>query len=313
MPEPIEGAIPDSPPGDPGKGVEPGGTPPPADAPPGDKPPVSDPGAGAGEVPDFVEKDGIKYYKGFDAHPEWRTLKDTKDALSGILEENDYLNLEDLVSDLKTGQSLASLIGTADANRVQALMDKAQKWDAAEEYWAEQESAKREKGETQEETIARLKQEMQAEKDARRAEIEGFQSKETTAAKLANFNKDVGDLVDLTESLSDAEKSVLKLHLGVNNPMDGVDIGDRKTVRAVAKDVITNYTGFIKSVKQAAIDDYVKGQSKITPTPQPAGDQTPTVTKKTVEVKQGMSDEEAFDQANDFLTETLQKMWQSQT
>lgn len=289
---------PESPAGNP-PAVEPGqgGTPPTAE--PGQKP-AADPGA----VTDFVEKDGVKYYRSFDKHPEWRGLKDTKTAVSEILEDNGYADFDELVSDLKTGRSLADLIGTSDANKVQSLLDKAQKWDAAEEYWAEQEAKKLEKGETQEETIARLKKEKQELLDAQRTDRKSREAADNKAYHLSRFNDDVSDLVDSTADLTDVEKSILKLHLGVDNPMDEVDIADRKAVRTTAKDAIAKFTEFIKGVRQAAVDAYADGKSKITPTPQAAAEQTQVVNPNPskVDVK-GKSMEEAFATANKLLIE----------
>lgn len=280
-----------------------GGTPPAADK-PGQEPSAT-PGAEPPAEVDFVEKDGVKYYKSFDKHPEWRGLKDGSDALNTILADNDYANADELIADLKTGVSLVSLIGTADANKVQAILDKSQKWDAAEAHWAEEAARKQEKGETDEETIARLKREKQELQEARRQDKLTQEELGQKATQLKQFNTDVSGMVDATEGLNDAEKGVLKLYLGVNNPMDEVNIGDRKAVRATAEGVISKFTEFISGVRQAAIDDYSEGKSEITPTPPPAGDDVPAVNEGKVEVKEGTTVEEAFGQANKILIEQL--------
>lgn len=327
MPEPNNpGQPPASPPGTPPAQpaaqppIDPGkpGTPPdpnalPGDAgdtppatPPGEKPP--EPPAGTGEVPDFIEKDGVKYYKAFDKHPEWRELKDNKTAIQGILDENGYRNLDELISDLQSGRSLADLLGTNDANTVQSLLDKSAKWDAAEEYWAEQKAKQLEEGETKEETITRLKKEKKELEDARRTDADKFTHTEEARRQIEAFNRDVSDMVDSVDGLTDAEKSVLRLHLGVDNPMDEVTIGDRKAVRSTAQGVISKFTEFVKAVRQSAVDEYVKGQSKIIPTPQPGAEQSPVVTEQRVDVSKTSGMEEAFSTANKLILEQLKGM-----
>ena len=129
-----QGQVPGSPPGE---GVSPG-SPTGTDESGGE-------GAGTSESDlEFIEKDGVKYYRSFDKHPEWRTLKDTKSAIDSILEDHGFTSMEELTEGLKSGLTLAELIGTTDANKVQDILDKAQKWDSAEEYWAEQEAKEKE-------------------------------------------------------------------------------------------------------------------------------------------------------------------------
>jgi len=297
----------------------PGATPPgqagatPPGTPPGDQPPAGGPGAGTpGEVPDFIEKDGEKYYRSFDKHPDWRGLKDTSTEIKGVLEEHGYLDLNDLVSDLKQGRSLGELLGTMDANYVQGLLDKSQKWDNAESYWAEQKALELEKDEKPEDTVARLKNENKELQDALHSDREGYKKEQENSKNLAAFEQDLGNIVDLTDGLSDAEKGILKQHLGIDNPMDTVDIRDKMAYRTAAKNVIGNFSTFVQAVRQAAIDEYTKGQSKITPTPQPEGEQTPVVAESKIKVDENTSTEEAFEAANKKATELILQLAQGE-
>jgi len=274
----------------------------------GEKPPVDPETGKPAEKPpaeelEFIEKDGVKYYKSFDKHPEWRELKDTKTAMATVLEEHGFNSIEDVVAALQRGNSLADLLGTSDANKVQAILDKADEMDRTKEYWAEKEAERKEKGETDEETIARLKNELKTEKTARRTDATDRETMDSKREQLTTFNKDVGALVDLAEGLGDSEKSMLKLHLGVDNPMDEINIGDRTAVRTTAKDVISNFTDFIKGVRQAAIDDYAAGKSEIVPAVAPTGEEVPAVKKQAVEVKEGTTIEEAVAEANKLVIE----------
>jgi len=276
----------------------------------------NEPGSGAGdhgtEIPEFIEKDGQKFYRSFDAHPKWRELQDTNKAVRGILEEKGYNDISDLVSDLNDGATLAELLGTRDAAKVQEQLDKAKRWEEAEEYWAEQEEAKLREGETKDETLARYEKQLKEERAARQNDRQQFEEDRATEEQLARFNHDLTSVVDRMDDLSDNAKAVLKLHLGVNNPMDELDITDRKGVRDTAQSMATVFSDLIKAERQNAVDAYVRGQSTIVPTPPAgagAGGGSGSVSNKAVEVKEGMSDEEAFEQANLRLTETLTKMW----
>jgi hypothetical protein len=308
---PAEGTLAEGTPGatppenDPGQG----GTPPATDT-PGQEPSAT-PGAEPGEDQDFIEKDGVKYYRAFDKHPDWRSLKDSQNELSEILEDNGYASLSELVSDLKAGMSVTELLGTADANKVQALLDKSSKWDAAEEFWAEEEARKKEKGESDEDTIARLKNEKRELLNAQKTDKQKREEQAVKQGHLDRYDADVSSLVDETD-LADAEKSILKLHLGVSNPMDDIDIADRKAVRATAREQISQFSEFVKGIRQAAIDEYSKGKSDLTPTPQPAGDQTPSVQEGKVKVDSNTSVEEAFGEANKIMVEAAEAMVKAQ-
>lgn len=320
MPDEItEGATPDTTPagdqpGDEDLGAKSDATPTDTDA--GSTPP--DPAAGKedgedtppAEPPDFIEQGGVKYYKGFDKHPDWRSMKDTKDAISEVMERHGYLNVEEAIAELDSGKTLLDLLGTSDAGYVQELIDKAKTLDQYEEYWRQQKSLKLEEGETQEETIARLKKEKTELETARRDDAKAFQDSKANDENIKVFNSEISNLVSGVENLSDNARGFLKTHLGVDNPMDEIDIRDKKTVRATAQQLISGFTELLKSERQAAVDEYAKGDSKLTPTPKPegAGDDA-SVQKKTGIDAKGKSDEEAFDEANELLTKTLTQMF----
>lgn len=308
MPDELISATGDPLPPNPGDPINPegdlGGNPSPATDIPGKDEP--DPGAGD-EDEGFIEKDGVKYYKSFDKHPEWRDLQDTRKSVKGILADNGYNDMSELIADLQAGNSLAELLGTKDAGYVQELTDKATKWEKAEEYWAEQEALKLREGETKEETIERLEKSLRSERDARQEDRHGFEEMRATEEKLRAFNGDMSYMVEKSE-LGDTAKNILKLHLGVDNPMDDVDIGDRKSVRETAHTMIQQFADFIKAERQAAVDEYVKGRSSITPTPKPGSGNIPAVNDKRIDVK-GKRPDEALDAANSVITEALTKMW----
>jgi hypothetical protein len=248
----------------------------------------------------YVEVDGEKFYSSFDTHPEWRELKDAKDEYQGILDRSQFASKEELVAALENGEKLSDLIGEQDA---EALVEAANKWNQAEEYWAEQEAAQAEEGETEPQTIARLKQANATLKEQQKTEAERLQENRSSREAIAGFNTEIETAVEAAE-LAGSESDLAKLVLGKDNPMDDVDIQDKKAVRLAIKDNLGKVSEIVKAIKQSAVDAYVAGDKDVIPIPKDEGGEIKDKGSK-FQVKEGETQEEALGRANQRLVEFM--------
>ncbi len=203
--------------------------------------------------------------------------------------------------------SLKELIGSHDANK---LLEDSKELQRINTYWDEQAALKREQEESPEETNTRLKNELQALKqkheneDAQRKEIEANQQ------ALRNYEQRVVDMVD-DSKLSDSEKRVLTQLLGVENPIDNVEIDNPTAVKKAVDKAAQNFTDFIEQVKQQAIDDYAAGKSKLKMSKTTATE-SPAKTHKKTPIPKDASVEQTFDLAKQEFLESLTKLYQEE-
>ncbi len=249
---------------------------------------------------EFIEKDGQKYYKSFDNHPEWRELKDAKDGFQTLLTEAGFKDKAELVTALKAGTDLTELIGDQDAT---ALIEAADNWNRAEQYWAEQDALKTEEGESETETIARLKQEKVDLVNQQKTETDKQTAAKENSQAVQTFNTEITAAVEEAK-LAEPEAALAKLFLGLDNPMDDVDIQSKKSIRLALTENIGKFRELVKTIKQTTVDDYVAGKKDITPIPTDDGGET-TVPGSKFELKEGETPEEAVGRANAILIETL--------
>lgn len=265
---------------------------------------------GGVEGKDYVVVDGKRYYSSFDTHPEWRELKDARDGFNDLLEQHGYRSKEELISDLESGVDLKSVIGERDANE---LVEAANKWAMAEEYWAEQEAKQQHEGESDEEKAARLERENAELKKAQREEKLRAEEIRESQAALKTFASEVDVAIEDAKLGKDAAE-IARLYFGVNNPMDAVDVTNKKSMRLAINDGMKKFGTFVEAIKQAAIDEYADGKSDITPLPKDkgGGSNKPPVTGRAFELKEGETAEQGIMRANQQLIETLNKMGKEQ-
>jgi hypothetical protein len=276
-----------------------------ADSPTGEK------GKGAGNEDvtekDFIEIEGKKYYRSFDSHPEWQELKTARDSFNDLLGKNGYKDADELMADLQTGVNLQNIVGDRNAEE---LVEAANKWAQAEEYWAEQEARQQHQGESAEDRAVRLERENAELKKTRQAEKERLVAQKESEAALQKFGNEVNSAIDEAKLGSD-EANIAKLFLGVDNPMDNVDVSDKRAMRVAINKGMKQFTGFVQAIKQAAIDEYATGQSKITPIAKGEGADTSIKSEAKFTVKEGETAEAAMGRANSELIEAIMKAQQA--
>jgi hypothetical protein len=253
-----------------------------------------------------TDKDGEKETKPlpFDDHPKWKEARAAEKRLTELLEKHGFDSAEALEDALSDEQSLKDLLGDRDAKK---LVEDSQELKTIKDFWAEEKAKEIEQNETADDRAKRLKDEnrrLQNKIDQDEANRKAIKDNE---AALRNYEKSVVNLLDATEGLSADERGLAGLMLGVDNPMDDVDILDTKAVTKTAKQITEKLTKYISAVKQQAIDEYAKGKGELTPTPKVKDStQSPVVKKKSLPKDASIDD--VFADANQELLEVLKGM-----
>jgi len=208
--------------------------------------------------------DGSEKAAPYDQDPKWKKARAAEAALDAILQEHGLLDVEELKAALAKGQSLAQILGPRDAKKVLEDADYANK---VRQHWDKEKTAKAHADETPDQKAARLEKENE---DLRRSSEEfrtGVESREHAQKVIQNFGSEVDRVISTVVGdipLPAHETQLLKLFLGVDNPANLIDIEDQVSVRKMAREGITNFQTLVQKIKQAAIDEYAAGKSKLT-------------------------------------------------
>lgn len=204
---------------------------------------------------------------------EGGSVKD--DQLSGEFDVEEILDEYGLESadDLKEFiADLSKMKGKIGENDLDTLIENTKTLKRYQTQWAEQEEAKRREDETPEETIKRLEKEKKdlQTKSAKREN----QQKAAQAAEhaLAEFNETVTSVAKNAKELPKEYRPFLSEFMGVDNPINEVDITDKAAVRRLTKDGVKKLLAF----EQAVIKRYRDGKTAI-----PKVTETETVPGKT--------------------------------
>jgi hypothetical protein len=238
--------------------------------------------------------------------PKLQAAQAAEKNLSELMEKHGFASVEELQQAIKDGQDLRDMVGQRDLNQMIKDAETLQRY---QEYWAEQKRQEQEQNEAPEETIERLKRENKEIADKAKQEEESKKAVTESQRALTDYNSEVDSVLKASEGLSDIERDLVKGLMGVDNPAMDVAITDKKGVTKIAKSHVQNVSKLIAGIKQAAIDEYARGKSALTPT-KPKGSETPA--KESVKVKrdplpQNATVEDTFRRANEEFLELLIK------
>lgn len=213
------------------------------------------------------KKDNAEYKERVKAH----------ETVTKIMTDNGLESYEDLIELVESGKKVVGKV--SDIEDIDELIAKAQKLDEWTAYYARKAEQEREEGETDAETIARLKKE--------RAELLQRQNQEQSAregeALLKSFSKAVDTTVsEVFEDLPESHKAFITEFFGVNNPFAVIDIGDKKAVKKMVIEGKKKFEAFRKSVEDQAIKDYIAGKKKIPHVSSTGESTTPKTIRKTM-------------------------------
>jgi hypothetical protein len=243
----------------------------------------------------------------YDKDPKWLKARAAEAALDAILKESGLLDAEELKAELAKGRSLAQILGNRDPKKVIEDAEYAAK---VRQRWDQDKRAKSLENETPEARIARLEKENE---DLRRSSEDyrsGVESREHAQKVVQNFGSEVDRVISAITGetpLPAHENELLKLFLGVDNPANLIDIEDQVAVRKMARDGITKFQTLVQKIKQAAIDEYAAGKSKLTVDTTKGGSADVQTGMQKAKLPPNATVDQAFEAANAQFLEILQK------
>lgn len=267
-----------------------------------DSPPVAkDTGAKVTDSPSVDDKGDETKPPPYDQDPKWKAARAAEKRMTDIMDKHGITDPDELETLLEEGTNIKELLGDRDAAQ---LVKDSDYLGQVQDYWAEQEALKQYEDESPEDSIKRLQEEnrrLRTDTQSKDADRKALMDSQTT---LSNFEADVSALIDSVEGLDEPSKEMLNLMLGVDNPINEIDISKRGDVRKAGKAGIEKFNTFVKTIEQQAIDKYAAGKSEVVPISKGAGSEAaPAVVKKTV--PENASVDETFDIAKKELTEVL--------
>jgi len=223
------------------------------------KQPGAEPGKGqpgASPTPDehgiLKDKDGKPLP--WDQQPKWKSARETEKKVQGIMEANGFESFDDLVEHIQLGKTLKGKVGDVDA--LEKTLAKAATLEKYEKYWAEQKEKQLRETETPEERADRLERELKEVKGKQDADKKAKEAE--TAAQKAIKEYDA-EVTTLLSELPKDQKAFLSEFLGVGNPINDIDITDKKAVKKVVADGRKKLEAF----QQATIKAYLAGKLEI--------------------------------------------------
>jgi hypothetical protein len=227
--------------------------------PPGDT--TGETGASDEGTPTSTKAEGEKPPP-YDQDPKWKAAREAERTLNTLLEEHGYTNVDDLKTALKTGTDAEKLLRGEDPEQV--LKD-AQEFRRLQQEREEEEARRLEEDELPEETVERLRKENQRLKSEREKQARAAADEQRSAQVLERYQRMVTDLVDKMDLGSKPERNLTLRLLGVENPIDALDIDDRQAVAQALREESPRIQEMIKAIRQHAVDEYAAGKSKLVP------------------------------------------------
>ncbi len=241
----------------------------------------------------------------YDKDPKWLKARAAEKVLESILSDHEYDSPEDLVKALQSGKSLKELIGAKDAKK---LLKDSETLKMYEDHWDQEEKDKKRDEESADETIKRLEGDNKNLKEGQRKEKEDRDFQKAQKKALKRYGDEVSKHLD-REGIPKDEAEVLKLHLGVDNPFNKVDLEDPKAVKEMIADSSKQFLKSIKAIKQQAVDEYAAGKSKIVPITGAEPDSVTTTTKR--KLPDDATIEDHFADANAEILELVEQVSKS--
>lgn len=235
----------------------------------------------------------------YDQDPKWLAARAAEKSLQEILSDNDIESVDDLKVMLKNGMTISDVVGDRDAKQLIQDADTLKRYN---EHWAEQERLKEEEDLDPDERAEKYKKELDDHKRDQASEKAESERVKTGKAAINDFNSSIESVIE-GQSLDGESAEIAKIFLGVNNPFNEVDIFDKKAVKTMATTGIEKFTKFLAGFKQAAIDEYAAGKSKIIPITPTDAPKVPGVEKK--KLPKDASEEQVFAAARDELYEFI--------
>lgn len=185
-----------------------------------------------------------------------KTGSKAQEFVSDILDEYGLDSPEDLKEFLSGLSGLKGKVGDRDLDE---LIKNSETLENYQEHWAKQEREKKKEGETPEDTISRLEKENEENQNERRKESDQRKQAKDAEHAIEAFNDTVDSAISADETIPKEYRPYLSEFLGVNNPINEVDIENNADVRKLTKAGAKKLLDF----EQAVIKRYRAGKTKV--------------------------------------------------
>ncbi len=188
------------------------------------------------------------------------------DLAGATQEQQQYMDDLLVEYDVDTPEQLKELIdGLADikdklaGENVDELLDNKALMVKYQKHWAAQDADKKKDGETAEETIARLEKEnAEIQTDVAKGKAKQQESQEAKRL-LSGFNSTVTKAIKTIKEVPDEYRGFFGLFMGVDNPINDIDLGDRAAVIDLTKKGAKKMMDF----EQTVIKRYLEGKADV--------------------------------------------------
>jgi hypothetical protein len=179
-----------------------------------------------------------------------------KEYVKEILDEFDLDSPEELKDFVK---DLASLKGKIGENDLDKLIENSETLEKFQAHWAKEEQTKLKDSETPEQTIERLEKERDEIQGKRKTDSDNRKAKVAAERALDDFNDTVTGVIKSDKTVPDEYRKFFGKFMGVDNPVNDVNIDDKAAVRRLTKASVKDLMDF----EQAVIKRYKSGKAKI--------------------------------------------------
>lgn len=156
--------------------------------------------------------------------------------------------------------SLNEMKGKIGDNDLDTLLENTKTLNQYQENWKAREEEKRRENETPEQTIARLEKEKQDLKTKHLTQAERIKKAKEAEQALDDFTDTVSQVIKSTKSLPKEYRPFAAKFLGIDNPINEVDITDKAAVRRLTKAAVEKD---ISDFEQTIIKRYLAGKVKV--------------------------------------------------
>jgi hypothetical protein len=182
--------------------------------------------------------------------------KEAREFVDEILSDYGLESADELKDFMANLSQLKGKIGDRDLDEIIKNSETLETYQA---HWAKQEREKKKEGETPEDTIKRLEAELDESQDEKTRIID--QRKEARAAEVAvrEFNDTVTSVIKADKAIPAEYQPFLAEFMGVDNPINDIDIDNKAEVRKLTKAGIKKLQAF----EQEVIKRYRAGKTAI--------------------------------------------------
>ena len=177
-------------------------------------------------------------------------------AIQNVLNDHDLDSPEQLKDLLERVADRDSKLGD---NDLEELIENSELLKTYQKQWEKQEDRKREDDETPEETISRLKKEKKEIAKAAKADEDRRNEADDSKRALKTFNSTVKSAVESNKDVPKEYRPFLNEFMGVDNPINEVDLTDKAAIKKISKDAAKKLIDF----EQVIIKRYRDGKAKI--------------------------------------------------